>query len=63
MGKAIQELSKNNIKMNITAVYTYNQTKKILSKINRKSKVIISIFVGRASDVGKDPIPQIKKKY
>ena len=61
MGKAIQELSKNNIKMNITAVYTYNQTKKILSKINRKSKVIISIFVGRASDVGKDPIPQIKK--
>ena len=61
MGKAIQELSKKNIKMNITAVYTYNQTKKILSKINRKSKVIISIFVGRASDVGKDPIPQIKK--
>ena len=61
MGKAIQELSKNNIKMNITAVYTYNQTKKILSKINRKSKVIISIFAGRASDVGKDPIPQIKK--
>ena len=40
MGKAIQELSKNKIKMNITAVYTYNQTKKILSKINRKSKEI-----------------------
>ena len=61
MGTVIQELSKNNIKMNITAVYTYNQTKKILSKIKRKSDVIISIFVGRASDVGKDPIPQIKK--
>ena len=61
MGKAIQELSKNNIKLNITAVYTYSQTKKILSKIKKKSNVIISIFAGRASDVGKDPIPQIKK--
>ena len=61
MGKVINELSKNNIKMNITAVYTHKQTSKILSKINRKSKVIISIFAGRAGDVGKDPIPEIKK--
>ena len=61
MGKVINELSKNNIKMNITAVYTHKQTSKILSKINGKSKVIISIFAGRAGDVGKDPIPEIKK--
>ena len=61
MGKVINELSKNNIKMNITAVYTHKQTSKILSKINRKSKVIISIFAGRAGDVGKDPVPEIKK--
>ena len=61
MGKVINELSKNNIKMNITAVYTHKQTLKILSKINGKSKVIISIFAGRAGDVGKDPVPEIKK--
>ena len=61
MGKVINELSKNNIKMNITAVYTHKQTSKILSKINGKSKVIISIFAGRAGDVGKDPVPEIKK--
>ena len=29
MGKVIKELSKNNIKMNITSVYTHNQTVKI----------------------------------
>jgi transaldolase len=32
-----------------------------LKKINKKSKVIISIFAGRAGDVGKDPIPEFKK--
>ena len=61
MGRVINELSKNNIKMNITAVYTHGQTARILSKIRGKSKVIISIFAGRAGDVGKDPIPEIKK--
>jgi len=61
MGKVINELSNNNIKMNITAVYTHQQTLKILRRIKKKSKVIISIFAGRAGDVGKDPIPEIKK--
>ena len=61
MGKVIKELSNNNIKMNITAVYTHKQTKRILSKIKKKSNVIISIFAGRAGDVGRDPIPEIKK--
>jgi transaldolase len=61
MGKVIKELSKNNIKMNITAVYSHKQTAKILSKITKKTNVIISIFAGRAGDVGKDPIPEIKK--
>ena len=61
MGKAIKELSDNKIKMNITAVYTHKQTRRILSKIKKNSNVIISIFAGRAGDVGKDPIPEIKK--
>ena len=60
-GKVIRYLNKNNIKLNITAVYTANQTKKILRVISKKTKVIISIFAGRAGDTGKDPIPEIKK--
>ena len=67
--KVIKELNSQNIKLNITAVYTAEQTKKILKQINKKTKVIISIFAGRAGDTGKDPIPQlvnsikIAKKY
>ncbi len=61
MGKIINELNKKNIKLNITAVYSSKQTQKILGLINKKTKVIISIFAGRAGDSGKDPIPEFKK--
>ena len=61
MGKVIQKLNNDNIKLNITAVYSSNQTKKILKQVNKRTKVIISIFAGRMADVGKDPIPEIKK--
>ena len=60
-GKVIKKLNNQNIKLNITAVYTSEQTKKILKFINKKTKVIISIFAGRAGDAGKDPIPELKK--
>ena len=61
MGKAIKTLNSNNIKLNITAVYNSKQTRMILNNINKKTKVIISIFAGRMADTGKNPIPQFKK--
>ena len=60
-GKIINFLSKKKVKLNITAVYTAEQTKKILKSIDRDSDVIISIFIGRASDAGKDPLPELTK--
>ena len=60
-GKVINRLSKKGIKLNITAVYTVEQVRKIIKNINKNSKAIISIFSGRMSDVGKDPVPIIKK--
>ena len=60
-GKVIKELNHRNIKLNITAVYTAKQTQKILKQINKKTKVIISIFAGRAGDSGHDPVPEFKK--
>ena len=60
-GKVINVLSKKGVKLNITAVYTVSQVRKILKNINRNSKTIISIFSGRMGDAGKDPIPIIKE--
>ena len=61
MGKIIKELNAQKIKLNITAIYSAKQTRKILKLINKKTKVIISIFAGRAGDTGKDPVPEFKK--
>ena len=61
LGSIIKKLNNENIKLNITAVYTSHQTMQILKKINKKTKVIISIFAGRMADVGKDPIPEFKR--
>ena len=61
MGPVIKELSSQGIKLNITAVYTFEQTKKIYKNLNKKTKSIISIFAGRMADKGKDPLPIFKK--
>ena len=60
-GSVIKKLSNKDLKLNITAVYTVQQTIKIIRNLNKKTKSIISIFAGRMSDVGKDPVPIIKE--
>ena len=60
-GSVIRELSHKGIKLNITAVYTFQQTQMIYKKLSKKTKSIISIFAGRMADRGKDPLPIFKK--
>ncbi len=61
MGPVIKELSNKGIKLNITAVYSVEQTKMIFKNLSKKTKSIISIFAGRMADRGKDPLPIFKK--
>ena len=54
----IEDCIKNNIKINITAVFSLHQVKKIFSilkKNNLKTEVIISIFAGRIANTLRDP--------
>ena len=60
-GPVIKELSNKGIKLNITAVYAFEQTKIIYKNLNKRTKSIISIFAGRMADKGKDPLPIFKK--
>ena len=60
-GKVIKALNSKKIKLNITAVYSATQTQKILKNVDKKTKVIISIFAGRMADAGKNPLPEFKK--
>tara|TARA_B110000971_G_scaffold126055_1_gene129032 strand:+ start:195 stop:893 length:699 start_codon:yes stop_codon:yes gene_type:complete len=61
MGPVIKELSAKGIKLNVTAIYSFEQVKKIFKCLNKKTKSIISIFAGRMADKGKDPLPIFKK--
>ena len=54
MGKVIKELSSNNIKMNITAVYIHKQTKRILSKIKKNLTLLFQFLLEGLGDVGRD---------
>ena len=56
-GRIIKKLSNEKVKLNITAVYTFEQVKKITRQLNKKTKAIISIFAGRMGDQLKNPIP------
>ena len=60
LGKVIKALNSKKIKINITAVYSAKQTQRILKNINKKTKVIISIFAGRIANTGIDPEPIMK---
>ena len=60
-GKVIKALNSKKIKLNITAVYSATQTQRILKNVDKKTKVIISIFAGRMADAGKNPLPEFKK--
>jgi transaldolase len=57
----VKKLSDDKIKLNITAVTTFGQIKKIAPAINPKTPAIISIFAGRIADTGKDPAPIVIK--
>jgi len=56
-GALIKRLDSELIKMNITAVFTTEQTKNIIENINSDVPHIISVFAGRIADTGVDPIP------
>ncbi|OUU62643.1 MAG: transaldolase [Alphaproteobacteria bacterium TMED62] len=56
LGSVIEKLSKEGIKLNITAVFTIEQVKKIISSLDNHTSTIISIFAGRIADSGIDPV-------
>lgn len=60
-GEIIKELSEENIKLNITAIFTVEQIKDVLGVLNKESPAIISIFAGRIADTGINPVRIIKE--
>jgi transaldolase len=53
----IARLTADGIFVNITAVLTLSQVKRIVPHIHPKTPSIVSVFAGRIADTGVDPIP------
>lgn len=59
--KLIERLSAEGIKVNVTAVFTYEQSCAVIDALNLTTDSIVSIFAGRIADAGVDPIPLVTK--
>jgi len=58
--KLIKTLSEDNIKLNITAIFTKSQINTVFKVLNKSTPAIISIFAGRIADTGRNPVQIIK---
>lgn len=55
-----KEMSDLGIKLNVTAVFTIDQINNLNKCLNPNTNSVISIFAGRISDTGVDPIPLVE---
>lgn len=51
------ELSQSGVKLNMTAIYTVRQVVETCVALEGGAPAIVSVFAGRAADLGHDPIP------
>lgn len=56
-GPLVSRLSKNGVTVNVTAVFTLDQVKRITDALHADTPAIVSVFAGRIADSGIDPLP------
>lgn len=56
-GPILNSLSRDGIKLNITAIMSTKQIKEVLNILTHSTPVILSVFAGRIADTGRDPVP------
>jgi transaldolase len=61
MGPLIRRLSSSGIVVNVTAVFTLDQIKRVTETLNPTTPAIVSVFAGRIADTGVDPVPILKQ--
>lgn len=56
-GPMVSRLSKDGVQVNVTAVFTLDQVKRVTGALHPDTPAIISVFAGRIADSGIDPVP------
>lgn len=57
----ISTLSKDGIKLNVTAIFTEQQVVECCEAVDTGAASVISVFAGRIADAGVDPVPLMTK--
>jgi transaldolase len=53
----IKDLSSSGIKLNVTALFTWDQIQETVMAVKDGAASVVSVFAGRIADSGRDPIP------
>ena len=56
-GPLIERLTRAGIQVNVTALTTVDQVKRVADRFAPETPAIISVFAGRIADTGRDPVP------
>lgn len=56
-GPLVGRLSRVGVQVNVTAMMTLDQVKRITDELDVSTPGIISVFAGRIADTGRDPVP------
>jgi len=57
----IETLSSNGVKLNVTAMMTFDQVKEVTPALASGAGGFVSVFAGRIADTGVDPVPVMKE--
>jgi transaldolase len=56
----VQRLSESGVKINVTAILSLDQVKRIAARLTNGAQSVISVFAGRVADTGVDPVPLMR---
>lgn len=58
-GSLIKKLSEAGVFLNVTAIMSVDQVKKVEEQLALQTPAIVSVFAGRIADTGRDPVPMM----
>ena len=56
-GPLVERLSRGGVQVNVTAVMTVDQVRRVADRLAADTPAIVSVFAGRIADTGRDPVP------
>lgn len=59
MGPLIRRLGEAGVALNVTAILTLDQVKRVVEALPPEAWAIVSVFAGRIADTGIDPVPMM----